>query len=399
MQLRFFQGRRRLVPAEGMTRTDDTGQYRLVGLTPGDYFLMATTRESWVVSGKDRTVMSFGPTYYPNAPSVSTAQRVKVGLGQEVSGMDVALVVGRAAAIHGVALTAGGVPLPNATVGVSQEIRGPTSMSVMSVASTTAGPDGAFKLTNVPPGEYRINSRGTGSAAGEGATQALVMDGTDIEGLTLVASAGGTVTGQVIVEGGMPLPVALSRLRVAARSTDGIVSNSPLGPKNGVVDDEGKFELTMTGANRIAVNGVPDGWVVKAIERDGVDLADVDVNMRSGERWDGVKVVIANPQTTVTGSLKADRDQQTGTGTIVLFRDDPTLWGEASRHIRAVRPSQTGEFEIKGLLPGGYFAVAVEYLPDGDWFDPEVLASLQDRATRLTLGDAETRALNLELKR
>jgi len=74
----------------------------------------------------------------------------------------------------------------------------------------------------------------------------------------------------------------------------------------------------------------------------------------------------------------------------LCFATIPRCGGEASRHVRAVRPSQTGEVEITGLRPGAYLAVAVEYLPDGDWFDPKVIASFRDRATRVTLG-AETR--------
>ena len=34
-QLRFFEGRRKLVPLGGMASTDDTGQYRLLNLEPG----------------------------------------------------------------------------------------------------------------------------------------------------------------------------------------------------------------------------------------------------------------------------------------------------------------------------------------------------------------------------
>jgi hypothetical protein len=46
------------VPVETLSiRTDDTGQYRLVGLTPGEYYVMASTRESWVVIAKDKEKM------------------------------------------------------------------------------------------------------------------------------------------------------------------------------------------------------------------------------------------------------------------------------------------------------------------------------------------------------
>ncbi len=58
--------------------------------------------------------------------------------------------------------------------------------------------------------------------------------------------------------------------------------------------------------------------------------------------------------------MAAERDDQVGTGTVVLYPDDPALWGDGSPHVRAVRPSQAGEFEVKGLLPGAYYGIAVE---------------------------------------
>lgn len=399
MQLRYFQGRRRLVPVDTQSRTDDTGQFRLVGLTPGEYYVMATTRESWVVGGKERTVMAFAPTYYPGSASVATAQRVRVGLGQEVSGIDFALVAGRAASISGVALSSNGAPLVSASVSLTQEIRGPTSSTMMSVGSTRTAADGSFKLTNVSPGEYKISSRAADAGSADAATQIIFVDGADIEGVTLTVSAGGTIAGQVMVEGDAGFPFPLSRLRLMLRSVDGVVNSSnPVGSKNGAVGEDGQFELTgVIGTQRLALLSVPDGWILKTIDREGTELADLDLSMRSGERWDGVKVVLSNRLTTVTGAVAAERDDQAGTGTVLLYRDDPALWGDGSRHVRAVRPSQAGEFEVKGLLPGAYYGIAVGYLAEGDWFDPEVLASLRDRSTRFTLSEGESRTLKLKL--
>src|SRR5262249_9088852 len=46
MRMAYFQGRRRLVPMGGgpTTQTDDAGEYRISGLAPGTYFVMAQLR-------------------------------------------------------------------------------------------------------------------------------------------------------------------------------------------------------------------------------------------------------------------------------------------------------------------------------------------------------------------
>src|SRR5690242_21588188 len=45
--------------------------------------------------------------------------------------------------------------------------------------------------------------------------------------------------------------------------------------------------------------------------------------------------------------------------------DDDGRWLEDSRYVRSARPDQQGTFQIKGLPPGDYLAVALEYVEDG----------------------------------
>src|SRR5262245_8113267 len=73
----YWQGRRRTVPAGPPGRTDDAGEFRLVGLAPGSYYVMANLRETWTVTedGVQRT-LGYAPTYFPGTPSLSEARRV-----------------------------------------------------------------------------------------------------------------------------------------------------------------------------------------------------------------------------------------------------------------------------------------------------------------------------------
>jgi hypothetical protein len=203
----------------------------------------------------------------------------------------------------------------------------------------------------------------------------------------------------VVMEGEVPLPIPLTRLRVSGRPVDDAAFLVGLRPQqSGAVDEQGAFQLDdLIGAQRLAVTGLPDGWMVKAIERDATDLTDANIQLKSGERWDGVRITLTNRLTTVTGTLTADRDERSPSGTIIVFADDRALWGEASRHVRGVRPTQAGEYEIKGLPPGTYRAIAVQYIPDGDWNDADVLESLRDRALRFSLAEGEARSVNLKL--
>ena len=74
MRSAFFEGQRKLVPALApFAITEDAGQYRLLGLTPGTYYVEAETRETWTVTeqGIER-VMGYARTYFPARPASAT---------------------------------------------------------------------------------------------------------------------------------------------------------------------------------------------------------------------------------------------------------------------------------------------------------------------------------------
>jgi hypothetical protein len=129
MQMKYFNGRRRLLPVRGTTISDDTGQYRLSGLEPGEYYVQAMSRETWETDPPDKQMLGFLPTFYPSNPN-QEAQRV-VRAGQEVPGIDVALVPAKWK-VSGTAFNSQGQPLAGENVNLSFEIRGESFMSVSS---------------------------------------------------------------------------------------------------------------------------------------------------------------------------------------------------------------------------------------------------------------------------
>jgi hypothetical protein len=81
----------------------------------------------------------------------------------------------------------------------------------------------------------------------------------------------------------------------------------------------------------------------------------------------------------------------------LIFPED-TRWREDSRTVRSARPDQQGEFSIKGLPAGKYLITAVDYVQDGQWYDPEFLAELRPRAERLSLAEAESKRIDLTVR-
>jgi hypothetical protein len=149
---------------------------------------------------------------------------------------------------------------------------------------------------------------------------------------------------------------------------------------NGRVNADGTFELKwLMGPVVLSIGTLTGDWTLKSAELEGHDLADDTIEVPHAETMGGVRIVLTKRPTHVRGGL-LDEKQQPADGTVVIFPEETSRWREDSRTVRAVRPDQHGKFSIKGLPAGRYLIAAVDYVQDGQWYDPEFLADLRLRA-------------------
>lgn len=395
VQWKFFRGQRRLVPVSGggaFNRTDDTGGYRITGLEPGEYFVMATTRESWTDEQNPKEKIGFLPTYSGSTANPASAQRVKVGLGQEVLVPDFAMVPGRVGTLSGTVMSASGTPLAGESVSMMQEFAGPGMMSSFGAPGTKIGPDGSFTIRNVSPGEYKLTVAvpASGSRPAEGATTTVIFSGDDLGGVSLITTAGGTVSGRVVSDTGEALPLE-HKMRVNPRAVDPTRTYSRYDAENGRVGEDLTFEVKgVIGANRFSISPTPAGWAVRSIQHEGRDLIDSPIDLE-GRSIEGVTVVLSKTLPHLRGAL-TDSTGLPAEGTVLLFPADPDRWAEESRLIRPARPDSTGAFEFADVIPGEYLAIALEYVRTGDWADPAFLEALREKATRVQVEEGVTPA-------
>lgn len=401
MRSLFFNGRRTLVPVgSANVQTDDTGMYRISRLPPGSYYVMAMTRETWKVmeNGKE-VLLGYLPTYFPGAPNAAEARRVSVGVGQQLLGIDLGLVPGRTARVSGRAVDSEGKPFKD--VSLSQEIRGLDFASFRGGPSGHVAGDGTFTIPDVPPGDYVVTAmRMEQDGAPEVAQTSITIDGTDIDNVSLSGSAGGSVTGRVIADADGFDPTSV-RMTIGA-VIQGQASPAVLGAfRNGGgvtrVKADGSFTVShVFGPSRFQVS-VPGGWFVKTITHDGRDLVDSTFELASGETWTDVDVTLSKRNATINGDIVDDQNAPITSGTVILFSSDKEKWFDGSRYLKATRPNQQGQWRITGLPEGDYLVAAVEYVENGEWKDPEYLASLRDVATRVSVADGGANSAHLKL--
>ena len=131
---------------------------------------------------------------------------------------------------------------------------------------------------------------------------------------------------------------------------------------------------------------------------DGTDITDTGADFKPGDTTPGLEVELTNKSTAVNGGATAADGTVVKDYTVVIFAESPEYWHlPMTRWVTGTRPDQDGRFKVQNLPAGSYLAVAVDYVPQGEWGDPELLDRLKSKGKRFSLGDGETQTLDLKL--
>lgn len=402
LRYQFLQGIRRLRPTGIGDQSDDTGAFRLFGLTPGDYYVSATVRALPV---DDPTVDSAGyaPTYYPGTGNVAEAQRVTVGVGQELASVSFALLPVRTVRVSGRAIDSMGQPLGGG-VATLTPADATADTPMMFGGGGNVRQDGTFTMTNVAPGSYtltvasrpfgRRGGRG-GDSDGEVGSIPLTVANEDLSGIQIATTQGATVSGVVVAAQGSSTALRTAGIQITTQPVP-----FSRGPGTGMtrVESTGAFTLTgLLGSRVIRVSGLPQDWMLQSIVVNGADVADRILEFSGNQEVRGVRVIVTDRVTEVNGTVTA-AGRPARDYTVVVFPEDTAKWTFPSRHLRSGRPDQQGLFRIRALPPDErYLAAAVDYLEENEAMDPQFLEHIKTSATRFALGEGETRALELKL--
>ena len=146
------------------------------------------------------------------------------------------------------------------------------------------------------------------------------------------------------------------------------------------------------------VTGLPDDWMLKTVTVGGRDITDVPLEVvRGGGDTEGVQIVLTRKSATLAGEVVDARGTAAPGCTVIVFPEDRSRWGLASRFIRSVRPDSRGRFSVAGLPPGLYRAAARDAVVEGQWEDPEFLELLLDGASRVALEESSSATIALTL--
>ena len=419
MRFAYARGRRQLQPSGGTT-TNDLGEYRLINLAPGRYFISATDRRPTQFGTQERPGRAGAvqegniTTYYPNGADTSSAVAVDVAAGGEMRGMDIRLLQAKVYTVRGKAVDPSGVPT-SAILSFTRKDDTSNLPALLNGGGTSQlRPDGTFEFRSIVPGTYvlqlmQVNVvNGNQPANVTGRLEVSVGDA-NIDDLVLPLVPRPEITGTVTLEDGdiatllqpaqsTPRPTVAGnavipqpgRLGLTLIATESI----PTGASTTQVKEDGTFRLNALGTTKYALNvSLPQGTYLKSARFAGQDVTNAPIDLSSGTGGT-LDLVLSSKAATVTGSVQNEKGEALASVMVTLWSKTPdaSLTG-------GVRPSftdQNGGFRFQGLAPGDYYVAAWEDVDAGLLQSADFLSHFTSDAGAIALAEGGQDSKNLK---
>ncbi len=422
-QRKVQNGERVLAGVGGTVSTDDRGAYRVYGLAPGEYLVIAMPLrqnanvraltdadvDSMLKGGAapaptpDEANMTFAPVYFPGTTRLNDAQPVLIATGEDRQNLDLRLERVRTSRIEGTVATSDGQPLQGASI----QLGTTAGTSPMQVASTIrVGPEGRFGMT-AAPGSFTLIARGSGAQNGHFAFTVVDIANVDVTSVQLTLQPPLSFAGRLKAAGTTALPALgghRMEVRSLSRASDGAAQVTP-------TTAAGEFTVTGLVPGRYVIGNAPFfgastasvTWGLESVMVDGKDVTDLPVSISPESVPKEVVVTLGDRWQELSGRLSDAAGNGVSDYTVMVFPVNPEYWLFGSRRIVTTQPGTDGRFSVGGpgpaLLPAGeYYLAAVTDVTKDEQYDPAFLQSLVTASLRITLAPGEKRTQNLAIR-
>ena len=362
----------RILSLTTRTTSNDRGEYRLYGITPGRYYLAGGTPLG------DRMPLPADPytfTYYPGTTDPDRAISIDVKPGSE-GAFD--LVVPRQPLYKLRGKIVDALAAMPAAVGLNVAFRTFGGGSGWMTISQSYDPaTGIFELHDLPPGSYVVQVN-TGAATARVPVQ---ITNADIDNLRVVVSSGIAITGQVRMESGSLPPGTGIQLRPMEPGVPNFFGFAP--QTQASADGTFRFDGILEGAYRTVITPPPGNSYVKAALFERSDVLNRPLELSASRANAPVLEIVLSPNAgQIEGTVVNERLQPLAGVQVVLVPDRNR---DRTELFRSTTTDQSGRFGFTRVVPGDYRLFAWEALETNAYFDPEVLkaAEPQSKPTRV----------------
>jgi len=376
-------GQRMLSPL-GNSLTNDLGEYRLFGLTPGRCIVSA--QPVTYAMPRARTRQTYTTIYFPGVTEMSAAQPIDVTPGSTRQGVDLPL---RKVSVVSVSGKIGGLPsvgegdrrVPGRMMNVMAQLvpRSAGARMGMMQHSAPVNAQGDFDFQSVPSGSYILIANAFNNQDRRSGRLNLEVGEREVTGLSLNLEPAITLSAQVTAEDAPNL----TTINVTM-----ISATSPMfGGTVGRTDAQGRmvFMNLEKDVYRMQVNGLPAGYYIKSAQLGSIDAKEA-VDLSAGAA-DVLAIALEKGTAELTGQVKAQDRPAVNAQVLVLNARNET--------VRSAFTDALGHYSVTELAPGDYRVLA---LSSQELNDPDTVDRLAPNAVKVTLARSARESRDLEVR-
>jgi hypothetical protein len=365
--------------------SDDKGDYRLFGLQPGSYLVVADPGRAAFMNGtgfaqsvptstndSKANSMVYSAKYYPNELSPDQASPVVLKAGDETQ----ANFTFTRVAAHAISGSVSGISAAKQPDKDKNEehvsvVLAMREGSFLPVGMAQVAKDSSFKINAVPSGKYKVVA--TEYAGDEDVRRGVtdvVVDSSDVTGVVIaLGSAHDKVTGVVRAEDDAKLDYSkLAVVLMPAVISEAQFTSSDLeGGYEGAFADvkkDGTFNMEFSSSDKsyralVSARGAGfEDWFTSKVLIGGKDVLDSGFKVAEAQRGP-IEIVISNKGATVEGIVLDGQQKPFSNAEIIAMPSEPKLRKRPDLFQQAVADQQ-GHFKIRGVRAGEYIVLALE---------------------------------------
>ncbi|MCC6586623.1 MAG: carboxypeptidase regulatory-like domain-containing protein [Bryobacterales bacterium] len=403
----YFFGEVRYSFRDG-AQTDDTGTYTLKNAMPGSsYLVMAQplkrTLKPISEAPRDPKLRrkAIAPTFFPSSAVIEGAQVLTLRSGEHREAVDI-FVSRTESRCLSVALQREGRPaamrfeigLARPTFGVHRD------GGMFSVQPNgTSGPDGAIRICDLAPGDYRIvafDPHDPGSSLG---TAEVAIGNRDVDNVTVTSRNRWSLSGEVAWDGEPPKDQQPVRLMLSLYSLGRAPFSGESQGLNTTPPLPGRFTLPglLLDDYMVRLTGVPKHLYLKDMTYGARSVMHQALRLGAAAGEGELRFLIGQDGGFINATVKDGEGKPVPHAMVLVMPAAAATEAALAETVVFGEADQNADYKSNALRPGKYYVVATTQLASPDW-SPETVGSLwrtRIKAEEVSLESGQTKVLPL----
>lgn len=389
----------------GSALTDDRGRYRIFGLAPGEYVIVATppqnvltvpvNRAAAALTGlpsaaeldRERSSNRIARTQvsFPSNVDPSVVSPISLTMAQQR--IDVNLAIPWVSAVHvrGNVRSSDDLVADNVLVSLIPSDAA-LPLGVVTTYATTARA-GSFELSDVKPGRYWLVAQSGAGRPGTGrqvGSMEIFVGETGLEKVAVLLAPSHSVRVRMSSDDGSPFPSRFVAqawpLEVPGLSPSEVISSK----RNSTGDLE--FDGLFPGRYKILLHLQDQEWRLTSVRVGGVVSEEQILQVQTAQGADEVSLVVTKKLGGVRGRMSGGAGRPISDYVALLFPANAGGW--MADKVTVTRPDVKGNYDFTRVVAGNYLIAVLVDVEPGVWFDPDFLKSVAGSAVALTVGES-----------